>query len=164
MNRTYPGERGVTYLLLMASLVVIGITAMAVGQQWRMIAKRDREAELLFRGDQIKRAIESYYRFGQFGRSGSPGLHAYPSSLQDLLLVRDAQTGRERRFLRRPYHDPMNTGEWVLVYDLTGGIRGVHSPSDAVPLKQANFPPGYSGFEGKRSYRDWVFEVPASPL
>lgn len=160
MNRRGLGEQGVTYLLLMASLVVIGITAMAVGQQWRMIARRDREAELLFRGDQIKRAIESYYQFGQ---SGHPGLHAYPSRLQDLLLVRDAKTGRERRFLRRPYQDPMMNTDWILVYDPNGGIRGVHSPSDVVPLKQTNFPPGYAAFEGKRSYRDWVFEVPTSP-
>ena len=59
---------------------------------WRTHAKREKEAELLFRGQQYMRAIDLYQR--QF-----PG--AYPTDVEVLV---------ERRLLRRAHLDPM-TGE-----------------------------------------------------
>ena len=76
-------------------LVAIGIMSilMAVAMPaWRTLAKREKEAELLFRGQQYMRAIDLYQR--QF-----PG--AYPTDVEMLV---------EERFLRRLYPDPM-TGE-----------------------------------------------------
>ena len=76
-------------------LVAIGIMSilMAVAMPaWRTLAKREKEAELLFRGQQYTRAIDLYQR--RF-----PG--AYPTDLEMLV---------EERFLRRLYPDPM-TGE-----------------------------------------------------
>ena len=51
-------EQGFTYLMAMFFVVLIGITLMMIGQQWSVTLKRDREAELLFRGNRIKQAIE----------------------------------------------------------------------------------------------------------
>ena len=76
-------------------LVAIGIMSVLMSvamPAWRTLAKREKEAELLFRGQQYMRAIDLYQR--QF-----PG--AYPADLEVLV---------EQRFLRRAYLDPM-TGD-----------------------------------------------------
>jgi type II secretory pathway pseudopilin PulG len=76
-------------------LVAIGIMSILMSvamPAWRTLAKREKEAELLFRGQQYTRAIDLYQR--RF-----PG--AYPTDIEMLV---------EERFLRRPYPDPM-TGE-----------------------------------------------------
>lgn len=38
-----------------------------------------------------------------------------------------------------------------------GGIMGVHSLSDAVPIKSANFDYANRAFEGTSKYTDWLF-------
>ena len=53
-------QRGVTYLMVMAAVVLMGVAMTVVGQQWSVVVKRDREAELQFRGTRIKTAIEAY--------------------------------------------------------------------------------------------------------
>jgi type II secretory pathway component PulK len=53
-------QAGVTYLFVMMLVVAMSISLMGVTQQWSVIMKRDREAELLFRGTRIKEAIERY--------------------------------------------------------------------------------------------------------
>jgi len=44
----------------MMTVVIVGITLTQIGQQWSVIVKRDREAELIFRGNRIKFAFERY--------------------------------------------------------------------------------------------------------
>jgi hypothetical protein len=41
-----------------------------------------------------------------------------------------------------------------------GGILGIHSRHEGVPIKIGNFPPEYAGFEKARTYRDWIFGAP----
>ena len=53
-------QDGFTYLFVMMLVVVMSISLMGVTQQWSVIMKRDREAELLFRGTRIKEAIERF--------------------------------------------------------------------------------------------------------
>lgn len=50
-----------------------------------------------------------------------------------------------------------------------GGIVGVHSLSEATPIKSGNFGYGDESFEGKAKYSDWVFAyrpqtVPQNPV
>ncbi|MDH5562899.1 MAG: hypothetical protein OEY91_04650, partial [Nitrospirota bacterium] len=56
----FTNQDGVTYLFMMILVVVMSISLLGVTQQWSVIMKRDREAELLFRGTRIKDAIERY--------------------------------------------------------------------------------------------------------
>src|SRR5581483_10768042 len=53
-------ERGVTYLALMLVVVLMGISFTALAREWKVLVKRDREAELLFRGNRIKTALEQF--------------------------------------------------------------------------------------------------------
>ena len=139
--------------MLLAMLFVVaalGVGMAALGTVWSTTAKREKEAELLFVGDQFRQAIEGY-------RQRSPGaVKQYPRSLEDLL--EDKRFPMTVRHLRRIWRDPLNGGtEWGLVRDGESGITGVHSLSDGVPVKKAGFPKIYAQFEGQSSYRGWVF-------
>jgi type II secretory pathway pseudopilin PulG len=144
---------GFTYVWLLVALAVMAVGLAAVGELASTAAKREREAELLFAGDQIARAIGAY-------AASSLGPQQYPQSLEDLLA--DKRYPNVRRYLRRVYADPM-TGrpDWGLVRGPGGGIVGVHSVSKSPPLKTASFPAEYQAFAGAASYGEWVFVPPA---
>ncbi|MDE3012074.1 MAG: type II secretion system protein [Pseudomonadota bacterium] len=80
----------------------------------------------------------------------------YPPTL-DVLLA-DPRFQQIRRYLRKRYVDPI-TGkdDWVPVLAPNGGVMGVHSVSEALPLKQANFAPENNAFTGTQHYSDWQF-------
>jgi len=150
-------SRGFTYVGLLAILVIIGISLGVAGKYWQNVMLRDKEEELLFRGDQYRLAIERYY-------SAIPGRPQYPPNIDALL--QDARTQTGKRHLRQKYKDPITGEDFVAIEikDLTGQhIIGVHSASDKTPLKQTNFPDQYPDFEGKSKYSDWQFVVSLQP-
>ena len=145
-------ERGFSYALILAAVVILGIVAEAAHVTTWRIVKADREQELLFRGDAYRRAIQSYYEAGG-------AIKQFPRNLDDLL--KDSRTASGKPHIRALYADPMNKeekAEWRLIRALDGGISGVASQSTDEPLKQANFPMGFENFAGAKSYSDWVFE------
>lgn len=152
-------DHGFTYLGLLLA-VAMGSTALAAaGSLWSLEAKRDKEAELLFAGDQIRSAITAYQQKAPAGQA-----HAFPKSLIELLD--DKRWPTRRRHLRKVFLDPMNArAEWGLVLAPDGGVMGVYSLSEGVPLKRGLFPADYAIFEEAKSYRDWRFvhSVAATP-
>jgi type II secretory pathway pseudopilin PulG len=54
-------RNGFTFLTAIFMVMIIGIMLGLTGQSWKTIMKREREKELLFRGSQIKEAIENWY-------------------------------------------------------------------------------------------------------
>ncbi|MDD5203906.1 MAG: type II secretion system protein [Desulfobacterales bacterium] len=145
------GPQGFTYISALVFVVIMGIALSTAGGFWSTVAKREREQELLFRGDQILRAIDSYYR-------QAPGNRApeYPKSMQDLL--KDPRYPSPRRHLRRPFRNPMSReGNWELILDNRGGIKGVFANSPEQPTKKGRFPAGYEKFETAAAYSDWKF-------
>jgi len=146
-------DSGFTYVWLLVLLAIMAIGLAAIGELASTEAKREREAELLFAGNQIAAAIVAY-------RASSPGAPQYPQKLEDMLA--DNRYPSIRRYLRRVYPDPM-TGrpDWGVVRGPGGGIVGVYSQSTARPLKIANFPPEYESFAGATSYAEWRF-IPAA--
>jgi type II secretory pathway pseudopilin PulG len=143
-------NRGFTFLAVMATVMIVGISLSVTAYQWKTISKREKEKELLFRGNAIRSAIAQYV-------SGDP-LRRYPHSLDD--LVKDPRTPQTVRHLRKLYKDPVNNEEWDFIMDAaSGGIAGVHSKSKDKPLKTANFKGPDRCFEGKTEYREWLFAV-----
>ncbi len=142
--------RGFTYLWLLLAMALIGVGLAAAAEIAGTAIRRDKEADLLFVGDQFVRAIALY-------RASSPvGTPQFPQRLEDLLA--DKRFPNVRRHLRRVYPDPMTgSADWGLVRAANGGITGVYSRSTAQPTKVANFPKGYEAFAGAASYGDWVF-------
>ena len=138
-------------LVLLAMVIFIALTSLGIAlaaEVWGKARQRERETELLFVGEQYRRAIESYWR-------ATPGAaKKLPPSLENLLT--DDRFPVPVRHLRRLYTDPITGGELTLVREQSL-IAGVFSPSKDAPMKVGNFPIRYSQFEGAPSYEQWRF-------
>jgi hypothetical protein len=140
----------VTYLWVLLMIAVLGAGAAAVAEVWVTHAQREREAELLFVGEQYRRAIGAYFE-------ATPGAaRRYPRSFEDLL--RDSRYPVVRRYLRRIYADPITgSSEWGIVKAPDGGIAGVYSRSERATYKKKGFKPEHAAFEDAAVYADWKF-------
>lgn len=149
-------QSGFTYLALLFVIALAGIALAEAGISWSQAGQRDKEAELLFVGNQYRQAIALYYE-----RTPGP-VKRYPARIDDLLA--DNRYNPPQRYLRKPFRDPItNSKQWGLDMAPEGGIMGVHSPSTAKPLKSANFAYSDASFEGAMKYSDWVFSyIPPS--
>lgn len=145
-------SRGFTYLGVLYLVALMGVLLAVAGQAWHTQAVREREEELLFVGDQYRRAIARFHASGA----------RYPRELADLL--KDPRRPDTQRYLRKLYADPVTgKNEWGFVKAADGGIAGVYSLSEEKPFKTAGFRLEYAGFEGKGKYSDWQFaHVPAA--
>jgi type II secretory pathway pseudopilin PulG len=144
-------QRGFTYLGLLILIAVIGVTSAASLQVGALLQRRAAEEELLEIGAEFRSALLSY------AKATPPGQRRTPASLQDLL--KDPRYPVPRRHLRKLYADPL-TGreEWGIVEVTNGaGILGIHSLSEAHPIKIGGFAAPFQTFAGKTSYRDWIF-------
>ncbi|MFH1870213.1 MAG: type II secretion system protein [Pseudomonadota bacterium] len=143
-------ERGIAYIALLIAIAVIGVGLAAAGTVWSEASQREKERELLFVGEQFRRAIQQYYESGVIEKKYPPNLDA---------LLYDPRFPGIRRYLRRIYRDPMSgTAEWGLQRAPDGGIMGVFSlRDDIVAHRRVNFPRHLAGFEGKTRTSEWVF-------
>ncbi len=103
------GQRGYALMMVMflAALMVLG--AMTAELSVATQGRREKEKELIWRGEQYDRAIRLYYK--KKGR--------FPTSLDD--LTKD-EPGLPH-FIRKAYKDPMNKedGSWRLIYVAANG-------------------------------------------
>jgi len=101
------GERGYAMAALLVALSVMGIMLGAALPAWRTMVQREREAELVFRGEQYVHAIDLYSR-----RNGG-----FPTSLNML---------RDGRYIRKLYTDPITNGDFQPIYlgQMAGGLPG----------------------------------------
>ena len=134
-------------------IAVAGAGLAAYGEIASHAAQREKEAELLFRGEQYRDAIASYYKKEQ----------RYPGKLDELL--EDKRYPMPVRHLRRLYKDPITGADWAVVEAPGGGVMGVFSRSEEEPIKSGNFSTKNQGFNEKRKYQDWQFvhSPPAPP-
>lgn len=131
---------------LLVGLAAAGILMSVALPVWSQAAQREREAELVFRGEQYTRAVALYQRT-------NPG--AFPPDVETLI---------EERFLRREYRDPMvEHGEFRILHEADagdpggrtarssedrGGVIGVVSSSREASLRIYN---------GATRYDQWIF-------
>ena len=143
-------QSGFTYLSILFAIAVAGVLLARVGIDWSQAGQREKERELLFVGSQFRHAIELYYQH-------TPGaVKRYPSKLSD--LISDDRYNPPQHYLRKLFRDPVtNRPEWGVVMAPEGGIMGVHSLSDAKPIKTSGFNDADLSFEGTEKYTDWVF-------
>jgi type II secretory pathway pseudopilin PulG len=94
-------EAGYMLIAVLFLVALILITLAVAAPKMAQSIQRDRELELVHRGEQYKRAIKLYYR----------KFNAYPSSVDQL------ENTNQIRFLRKRYTDPM-TGkdDWKLIH------------------------------------------------
>ena len=100
MLRKLHGSDGMAMAALLVALGVMSVMLIVLLPAWSTQAKREREAELIFRGEQYARAIRLFT-----GRQGG-GVGVLPPNVD--VLVRE-------KFLRKKYKDPMTGEDFVVV-------------------------------------------------
>ncbi len=138
---------GFTYVGLLIAVAIMGLLLTVVGRVWKTTEQREREAQLLWIGQQYRLAIASYYAHGR----------GFPGALTD--LVQDERFPIPQHHLRRLYPDPMTgKADWTPVLTADGqGIMGVASSSNGVPIKRKGFDVTEAGFEDAECYCAWQF-------
>jgi len=121
---------GVTYLFVIILVAVMCISLMGVTQQWSVILKRDREAELLFRGTRIKESIERYVADYEVQKATRP--NRWPRTLEELTEK------NPKRYLQAVYTDPITGKDFDLI-KVGEELHGVRSTSTDAPYDQVNF-------------------------
>jgi type II secretory pathway pseudopilin PulG len=109
-------EAGYTLLMVVFLVATMSIAAMAVAPNLLTQGRREKEAEMIWRGQQYQRAIGLYFR--KFGK--------YPTKIEDLTKQTNGV-----RFLRQAYPDPMNKddGSWRFIYVANGQLIGSLRPA-----------------------------------
>ena len=155
MSRPARRQRGFTYLGLIILVAILGLVGAAGLKMGSLLQRQAAEQELLDIGAQFSDALYSY------AAATPPGQPQQPPTLAALL--RDPRTPQLRRHLRKLFVDPITgRAEWGLLYQPgSNGIIGVHSLSQAAPLKVGNFEARFAGFEGKAHFSEWRFMVDA---
>ncbi|HIC55999.1 MAG TPA: type II secretion system protein [Acidobacteria bacterium] len=166
--RSVESEAGFVMSALLVSIFIMSLLLAMALPVWHHAARRERESELIFRGEQYARAIALWQR----QRPGST-----PQDIDTLI---------EERFLRKRYRDPMtkdgkfqillqsdlatisdgqmadsengserfsgqasqNSRDSVEPGGVAGGIVGVVSASDGVSI---------ASYNGRNRYNEWVF-------
>jgi type II secretory pathway pseudopilin PulG len=140
------GESGYAMAALLVAIAVMSVLMSVAMPAWRQASQREKEAELVWRGEQYDRAVQLYRK--KFSAPGPPNL--------DILV--------DQKFLRKKYKDPMTGGDFELkpvgvVGNLPAGVQqprraegqligGVKSRSKAKSIRVLN---------GRTRYDQWEF-------
>ena len=120
-HRRRPGERGILLVGLLVSMTVMIILLTASAQSWATIMQRERELEVIFRGNQYIIALQQYAK-----EHGG----AYPMELKELLK----EGPMRHRYIRQLFRDPFDKeGEWNLLYLAPNG-KGAINPNARFPV------------------------------
>jgi hypothetical protein len=98
------GERGYALMMVVFFTALLLIASMSAAPSILQQGKREKEQEMIWRGQQYVRGVKLYYR--KMGR--------FPTSIDDLTKPKVGSL----RFMRQAYKDPMNNGDgtWRLIY------------------------------------------------
>ena len=121
------GNRGYAMAALLVAMSVMAVLMGALMPVWTTMAKREKEAELVFRGNQYARAIGLFQR--KFANAAPPSI--------DLLV--------EQRFLRKKYKDPITNDDFQPLYAnqaMTPQGPGIQQQSGQQSQRGTPPPPG----------------------
>jgi hypothetical protein len=116
-------QRGYALLMVIFFTALLLISTMVAAPRILTEGKREKEAEMIWRGKQYVRGVKLYYR--KMGR--------FPTSLDDLTKPKTGSL----RFMRQAYKDPMSTGDgtWRLIYvGPAGQLIGSLKPPQTLQL------------------------------
>jgi type II secretory pathway pseudopilin PulG len=150
-------QNGFTYILALTVVMIMGIMLGMVGQSWKTVMRREREKELIFRGSQIKEAIENWNNPKYTIPGGKPRATRPLMDLKDLL--QDSNSLTPLRFLphnyaaavddKNPkcapncarlkvYQDPMTGKEWTIIRGTTGNAATGQVPTISASTQGAS--------------------------
>jgi type II secretory pathway pseudopilin PulG len=133
-------QAGYTLLMVIFLVASMLIFALAAAPNVLTAGRREKEAEMVWRGEQYARAIGLYYK--KFGK--------YPTKIEDLTRETNGV-----RFLRQAYKDPMNKddGTWRFIYvgangQLIGSLRQTSLVQNALGLSNSGAASPFGGLLG----------------
>ncbi|MEY4635731.1 MAG: hypothetical protein RJA55_1529 [Acidobacteriota bacterium] len=103
-------SRGYAMAALLVAMSVMAVLMGALLPHWTTLATREKEQELVFRGNQYARAIGLFQR--KFANTAPPSI--------DVLV--------EQRFLRKKYKDPITNDDFQPIY-ANQAAQGIGSPT-----------------------------------
>ena len=109
------GERGYAMVALLVMMAVMAVAMTVALPAWSTMARREKEAELVFRGEQYARAIALFQR--QYAGAFPPNI--------DVLV--------NERFLRKKFKDPITDDDFQTI----GVGETVNQPQTTDPLSPA---------------------------
>lgn len=132
MARFRTCQRGYAMAALLVGLSIMAVLLTMAMPVWKTVVKREKETELIWRGEQYVRAVELFKR---------KYANAFPPNL-DILL--------NERFLRKKYKDPMTAdGEFQLLYAGSQAAPGAPGAVGVAPqVGQAGRPAGSTSLDG----------------
>lgn len=162
------GNRGYAMAALLIAMSVMAVLMGALLPHWTTLATREKEQELVFRGNQYARAIGLFQR--KFANTAPPSI--------DVLV--------EQRFLRKKYKDPITNSDFQPIYanqqaQAIGSPSGSGRPGEqgsanlSTPARQALQSGGTTGaggiigvtskstetslrlYNGRNKYNEWAF-------
>jgi len=114
------GERGYAMAALLVGLSVMSVLMGALLPVWSQMVTREKEQELIFRGEQYARAIGLFQR--KYANTPPPSI--------DVLV--------EQRFLRKKFKDPITNDDFQPIY-ANQAAMGISAPTGAQrPGQQAS--------------------------
>ena len=142
------GQSGFIMAMLLALITIMGILLMKGIPAISTEVQREQEAELIFRGESIAKAIRTFA-----AKSGR-----YPMRLAELETVKP-------RIIRRIYKDPMTeSGEWDLLYAVQPGVSGDTRSLPIVGVKSKSQKDSFKTYNNKTIYSDWAFTATSNLL
>jgi type II secretory pathway pseudopilin PulG len=147
----HSGSGGFVMLSLLMAIATVSILSTRIMLNSVSEVQREQEAELIFRGEAIAKAIFLYKRI-----TGS-----YPSNLRDLTNVRP-------RIIRKLYKDPMTMldsrykGDWDLVFydqhEVPEDFKSINKSSmSVVGVRSFCKSDSKKIYQGKDLVSDWIF-------
>ncbi len=130
-NQGLSGARGYAMAALLVMIGVMAVMMTVAMPAWRQMVQREKEEELIFRGQQYVRAINLFQR---------KYAAAFPPNVDTLL---------SQHFLRKKYRDPMTEdGEFQVLYQMSAqqpgqtGRGGTQTPGRGGPGTTGQGTPG----------------------
>jgi type II secretory pathway pseudopilin PulG len=154
-RRSASAKAGYAMAGLLVALSVMAVLLSVALPAWSHMIRREREEELIFRGNQYARAINLYQR--KFANASPPSL--------DILI--------QQRLLRKKFKDPLSPnedGEFQLLYlsqgtstrgggagSPTAGTLATKPAGGIVGVASKNTGQSIRVFNGKTRYNEWEF-------
>ncbi|WP_246500280.1 pilus assembly FimT family protein [Pseudomonas cyclaminis] len=139
-------QHGSVFMGMLVTVAVVAVMLMEAGTLWSSVLQRERELELLARGNEIRRAIGLYYAHGS----------TFPRSLEDLVLDRRQPT--IKRYLRRVYTDPLTgNADWGVVPGPAKPSWVYSAPQQARPSNKTTLQPSITVLQDKAVIKGGCF-------
>lgn len=140
-------DDGYAMAALLVAISVMAVLLTVAMPTWKQTIQREKEEELIFRGNQYARAIAAYQR--TYANASPPSL--------DVLV--------EQHFLRKKFKDPVaidEDGEFQLLYATTqagqtGGTGTAPNGGGIIGVASKNPAPSIRVYNNATHYNEWQF-------